>query len=1266
MAFSNNRKIRVRMMIVGSLLLSILQASQPEPVRASERLPRIYQRDVGAVLNPVDGRSGMIGRVSEIGEGRAGGASSEISRSVNGLMTPAFAAVGPGVYDDSNVNWTYTGAWTRGAVSTAFGGTLLWSRDAGAIASIQISGTGFRFRYTKSTNRAIHAVYVDGVKVADLNAYSATVAWQSVYEKTGLTAGVHTVEIRHGGPAGSYIDVDAIEVLSPPSPLGTGLYDERHANWRYTGIWSKGSIPSAFSGTLMWSSDPRAIASVQISGTAFRLRYTKSNNRAIHAIYVDGLKVADVNANSPTVAWQSVYEKTGLTAGLHTIEVRHGGPTGSFIDVDAIEVFSPSAPAPLGAGVYDDSHANWVLTGAWVQNQGTSGPFNNSFTLTSDTSARASFQISGSAFRFRYTRAANRGVITVYIDGVKDVDLNASSTALAWQAVYTRTGLTTGNHTIELRHGGGAAGSHIDFDALEAFSPPVPLGIGLYDDRHSNWIYNGSWTKGAAASAFGGTLSWSSDKGAVAAIQISGAAFRLRYTKSTNRAIHAVYVDGLKVGDFNAYSATVAWHAVFEKTGLSAGVHTIEIRHGGGPAGSFIDVDALEVFSDFGEKVYLATLRPEGIAMSSGSGYATIRLSADEQNAVVRVSYSNLSTPETSAHIHGPADPGQSGQILFDLDTATREQDGSMNWAIAQIGATSGAQIITALKTGRLYLNIHSARYPAGEIRGHFNRIEGSLTFVPPGPPPGPPGGWTLPTGTPTARDAARLLTQATFGPRAADITTVQQRGLAQWVNDQLALPVSTGTHLAYLDTATAGKTNIYQQEVMESFWKKAVTAPDQLRQRMVFALSQLFVVSFRSNLENEPFAIAGYLDMLNQNAFGNFRQLLENVALSPAMGRYLDHLQNDKEDSQTGRNPNENFAREVLQLFSIGLYRLHPDGSLKLDTSGLPIPTYSQETVSGFAHVFTGWSYGTFTRTEQNWYWPSVWRNGTAFWRVPMQNWSNHHSLLEKRLLDGVVIPAGQTPERDLQLALDNIFNHPNVGPFIARQLIQRLVTSHPSPGYVYRVAQKFNDNGQGVRGDLKAVIRAILLDYEARSLDLLANQGYGKLREPVLRFSHLLRAFNYTCPCGTYPIYWMDSPEWAIGQNPLRSPTVFNFFEPGYSPPGKLAAAGLNSPEFQITTETSVIGISDFFHYVVREGFKWETGKPLTPDYTAVAALAGTPAQLIDHLDLVLTAGGMSSALKTKLVTEIGRLRSNDPVNRATMAIHLILTSPDYVVQK
>ncbi len=249
---------------------------------------------------------------------------------------------------------------------------------------------------------------------------------------------------------------------------------------------------------------------------------------------------------------------------------------------------------------------------------------------------------------------------------------------------------------------------------------------------------------------------------------------------------------------------------------------------------------------------------------------------------------------------------------------------------------------------------------------------------------------------------------------------------------------------------------------------------------------------------------------------------------------------------------------------------------------------------------------------------------------------------------------------------ALDNIFNHPNVGPFISRQLIQRLVTSNPSPGYVYRVTQKFNDNGQGVRGDLKAVIRAILTDYEARSLDVVANQGFGKLREPIVRFAHLLRLGNYSCPCGTFPIYWMDSPESAIGQNPLRSPTVFNFFEPTYSQPGAIAAAGLNSPEFQITNETSVIGISDFFHYVSRDGFKWETGKPLTPDYSSWVPLAANVQQLVDGLNLMMTAGGMSSVLKTKLVTEISRMPASKPVERVTMAVHLILTSPDYVIQK
>jgi uncharacterized protein (TIGR03437 family) len=656
--------------------------------------------------------------------------------------------------------------------------------------------------------------------------------------------------------------------------------------------------------------------------------------------------------------------------------------------------------------------------------------------------------------------------------------------------------------------------------------------------------------------------------------------------------------------------------------------------------------------------MYLATLRPEGSAVSPASGYSSLQLSADEKSALIKFNYGNLTTPETSAHIHGPADPGTNGAILFDLDTAPKQSDGAYLWNFTNIGATTVAQIVQALKSGRLYINVHSSKYPSGEIRGHYGVINGTQTFT---PPPDPPA---LPGGRPTARDAARFLTQATFGPKLSDITELQNKGFDQWLNEQFALPVTS--HISYLEAAEAAGGAFYQTQMMESFWKQAVTGQDQLRQRVSFALSEILVVSFNSNLDNEQYALGSYVDTLNRGAFGNFRRLLEDLTLHPAMGRYLDHLQNDKEDLVTGRNPNENYAREILQLFSIGLYKLHPDGSLMLDANGLPIPTYDQSVVKGFAHVFTGWSYGTFALTENNWKWPPVWRNGHAFWLVPMQVWPDHHSITSKKLLNGVVLPAGQTAQKDLTDALDNIFNHPNVGPFIARQLIQRLVTSNPSPGYVYRVARTFNNNGSGVRGDMKAVVRAILLDYEARSLEVISHQGYGKLREPIVRFAHLLRAFNYSCPCGTFPLHWMDSAEYALGQNPLRARSVFNFFEPGYSHPGNIAAAGLHSPEFQITNDTSVIGLSNFMRYVVFQGFKWDETKPLLPDYSAVLPMAQNPSQLIDHLNVVMMAGGLSDRLKTSLVTEISRISASRPDERVKEAIHLVITSPEYAIQK
>jgi uncharacterized protein (TIGR03437 family) len=664
-------------------------------------------------------------------------------------------------------------------------------------------------------------------------------------------------------------------------------------------------------------------------------------------------------------------------------------------------------------------------------------------------------------------------------------------------------------------------------------------------------------------------------------------------------------------------------------------------------------------FTSLEAVTYLATMRPENGVSSPGSGSSVLRLSADEKSATVTFNYSNLTTPQTSAHLHGPADPGQSGNVLFDLDDAPKQADGSMVWTFAQVGTTTPAQIVQALKAGRIYINIHSSRYPSGEIRGHYGVISGTQTFTPPPPPP------ALPGGNPTASDAARFLTQATFGPKMADITALQAKGFDTWFNEQFAMPAES--HLAYVDWLKQAEPTrqLYDDAMMETFWKQAVLGNDQLRQRVAYALSQIFVVSFNSDLQGEYIAVASYADMLNRNVFGNFRQLLEDVTLHPAMGRYLDHITNDKEDPVTGRNPNENYAREVLQLFSIGLYKLHPDGSLMLDSKGLPIETYDQNVVKGFAHVFTGWSYGSFTKTEQNWRWPPIWNNGSQFWRVPMELWPDHHSTTTKQLLNGVTLPASQTAAKDLQDAMNNIFNHPNVGPFIARQLIQRLVTSNPSPAYIYRVAQKFNNNGSGVRGDLKAVIKAVLLDYEARSTAMLTNQGFGKLREPVVRLAQLLRAFNYSCPCGKIPLYWMDSPVYAIGQNPYRAPTVFNFFEPGYTQPGTIASAGLVAPEFQITSEVSVTGISNFMRYVIFNGFKWDTSKPLMPDFSAVTPMAANPAQLADHLNLLLMSGQMSATLKNTIVTELTKM-SSDPVERVKEAVHCIVTSPEYVIQK
>lgn len=640
-----------------------------------------------------------------------------------------------------------------------------------------------------------------------------------------------------------------------------------------------------------------------------------------------------------------------------------------------------------------------------------------------------------------------------------------------------------------------------------------------------------------------------------------------------------------------------------------------------------------------GSTLYLALLRPQGSVISQGSGMASIRLSADETQAIFAFQFSNLTGPITSIHIHGPG-----GVILFDIDEPMPQPDGTYIWVFTPVGGFTVADIIAFLRSGQLYLNIHTAAYPLGEISGFFNLSTGAEIAPEPTPPP------PLPSGTPTVADAGRFLSQATFGATEASIATVQSQGFDAFLNQQFSAPLSS--HLAFVDASGVVPPTI--QHTRDAWWTFAISAPDQLRQRVAFALSEFFVVSISAgNLANQPGALPTYYDVLVRGAFGNFRQLLEDVTLNPAMGIYLDMLKNEKANASGTRLPNENFARELMQLFSIGLYNLNLDGSLTLDSSGFPIATYGQEAILGTAAVCTGWTYAQTTN-------PPIF-NPPANWREPMVNVASRHSPGSKTILNGVLIPAGQTAEEDLRNTLDTVFNHPNVGPFFCRQLIQRLVTSNPSPGYLYRVTAVFNDNGQGVRGDLQAVVRAILMDYDARG-SAMTSQGVGHLREPVIRVTHLLRAFRASSPSGKFSVRVANT---ALGQEAMHSPTVFNFFTPDYSAPGPIAAAGLKSPEFEITTETTVITIANY----LRNGIYTNLGPAtdmITLNIATEQALAADPAQLVDHLNYLLMANNMSAAMRDILVNAITQIPADNPTERARTAIYLVVNSPEYAVDK
>ncbi len=521
--------------------------------------------------------------------------------------------------------------------------------------------------------------------------------------------------------------------------------------------------------------------------------------------------------------------------------------------------------------------------------------------------------------------------------------------------------------------------------------------------------------------------------------------------------------------------------------------------------------------------------------------------------------------------------------------------------------------------------------------------------------------------------DASRFASQSTFGLPYEEIEEIAKSGRDRWLDQQFELPPTFHKPIAE-DLITRQDEGEWQEFVDNPFklrnvihrfawWQQTMTAEDVVRQRVAYALSQFFVVSDKVEvLRINPYSLTSYYDVLLEHAFGNFRDLLKEVALSPAMGLYLSHANNSKANPERNIFPDENFAREVMQLFSIGLYELNIDGSVKIGPEGNPIPTYDNDDIREMAKVFTGLTYA-----GEGHYWGRNWFHyaDTDVFSLPMIMYDNYHEEGEKKLLNGWVVPAGQTGMQDVESAIDNLFYHPNVGPFFCKQLIQRLVTSNPSPAYVERVARAFNGETGSPRGDMKTVLEAIFFDTEA---ELLGNtSSFGRLKEPAVRVVSLARIFNYTSDSGEYYNTGYRL-EYLTEQHPLSSPSVFNFYQPNYSPVGEIADNQMVAPEFQITTATTVVGVTNQIGLAIfYENQAFHTWHPHfeTPriDLTDYEELAANSGDLVDRLDIVLTQGKLSQTTRDIVIEVLDRVE--DHKERAMLAIYLILISSDYSIE-
>ncbi len=760
-------------------------------------------------------------------------------------------------------------------------------------------------------------------------------------------------------------------------------------------------------------------------------------------------------------------------------------------------------------------------------------------------------------------------------------------------------------------------------------------------------------------------------------------------------------------------------------------------------------------------QLFYGQITPERNAATTSSGYATLRLNGKRTRGIVDFRFSGLSANQTASHIHQSNDDGGgniiNGPIVESLPIGVIDD---YIWDISATGPFTGQDLIDSLygQNGNLplYTNAHTANYPGGEIWAFFTAYEGGDFTPPEDPPP-----LNDETGDPLKKDIARFLTQATFGPRKADIdalydSVVNDHGgdriaaYDEWLDAQLVQGRTKLYDLTFAmdqeEWAMNGNLPInntnpqpFHNNRRAAWWSMAVAGKDQLRQRVAQALSEICVISDdHATVRSRHYGAAKFYDQLAANTNDTYLDVLLDVSRSPMMGKYLSHLQNRKavfSGNEQITSPDENYAREIMQLFSIGLVQLNPDGSLKLDDNGEPVPTYGNDDITELARVFTGWSFSKSVGSKASGY--PVQNNNSfthyggpnyfsASWENPMKNFASEHDNGAKTLL-GEPIAAGLNGEQDLQAAVSILYNHDNIAPFICRRLIQRMVTSNPSSAYIYRVSQAFEN--AGTRGDLKAVVKAILLDYEARELSLTNDIGYGKQKEPLLRYIQMLRAGEGKSQLllsdltahgflaaqvsrfesGATQYRYYDTTA-LLGQSPMSAPSVFNWFLPDYVLGGPLAENGLFVPEFTITSESQVVQAININHSTIMAGTGMY-GRPRygetnsNPEHRILLDFAGISTrlgqlrdassgadddakeldaitQILDEYDLVLCSGSMKERYenaaepnpRSSIIEEMSLLwystddatSSNDRLQICRDMIYLIAASPDFLIQR